>query len=101
MRGASAVTIVAGLVAMLVLAAQGVALAKASQCQPNAPVTLTERFMQLAEDKGGKATTIQQPNSCGSIDKCIAPPGGSCECHCEGTKSVCTVNYGKNGPPKK
>jgi hypothetical protein len=101
MRATIAATMVAGLVSLLILAAQGAAVAKASQCQPNASATLTERFMRLAEDKGGKTTTIPQPNSCGSTDKCIAPPGGSCECHCEGTKSVCTVNYGKNGPPKR
>jgi hypothetical protein len=42
---------------------------------------------------------VDQRNSCNSTDRCVAPPGGSCECHCEGTRSVCTIDYGPNGPP--
>ena len=47
-----------------------------------------------------KSNPVKQPNSCGSTDRCVAPAGGSCECHCEGTRSVCTFDYGPNGPPK-
>src|SRR5689334_20309421 len=81
--------------------------------------TVMDRFLQLAQESGGvkvppppKSTAnpsassapsvgISGPNTCHSTDTCRPPKGGSCECHCEGSKSVCTINYGKNGPPKR
>src|SRR5579885_3513573 len=41
----------------------------------------------------------QHTSRCHSTDTCKAPPGATCECHCEGSHAVCKFNYGGSGGP--